>query len=100
MFSIKLNPNLLDHSEVVVRQSGHNLSSFCRAAVAVTGLVLAIVGIVTLSVYSQTPGSKGVAPALWPTSSSLQIDSTRLNLIMFLHPHCPCSRNSVDELEK
>lgn len=36
----------------------------------------------------------------WPTASRLEHDSNRLTLVTFIHPHCPCSRASLNELCK
>jgi hypothetical protein len=49
--------------------------------------------------YTATPGRAGDAPASWPAGSHLPLAADRPMLLMFLHPRCPCSRASVDELE-
>ncbi len=37
-------------------------------------------------------------PVRWPRSSALCFDDRRWNLLIFVHPACPCSRASIDEL--
>ena len=39
-------------------------------------------------------------PQQWPVESALQFDRSRTNLLLFIHPHCPCSRATVAELAK
>jgi hypothetical protein len=50
--------------------------------------------------YSAKPGESASAPANWPEQTQLQLAKNSYNLIMFLHPQCPCSRASVGELER
>jgi hypothetical protein len=44
--------------------------------------------------------SEDTAPPLfvWPSESALKPCFDRPTLVMFLHPHCPCSAASLDEL--
>jgi hypothetical protein len=60
------------------------------------GIVLA--GTFLMVAYANTPGEAGVPPASWPDSSRLQRNPQKPTLVMFIHPHCPCSRASVGEL--
>jgi len=55
-------------------------------------------GFFGLSFYESTPGPRGDAPRRWPGDCSVQADAGRFNLVMALHPNCPCSRSSVREL--
>src|SRR5207248_4066088 len=50
--------------------------------------------------YSNTPGTGGPAPVAWPGASQIPLDSNRPTLVMFAHPHCPCTRASLGELER
>ena len=49
--------------------------------------------------YSLVPGAAGMPPALWPPQSRLARTAGDLTLVMVVHPHCPCSRASIAELE-
>ena len=51
----------------------------------------------TLWLYSNTPGEPGTPPARWPPDAPLQLGNGA-TLLMFAHPHCPCSRASIGEL--
>ncbi len=63
-------------------------------------LTIAIVGgMGILWRYSLTPGAAGNPPALWPVQSRLTRKSGALTLVMVVHPHCPCTRASIGELE-
>jgi hypothetical protein len=48
--------------------------------------------------FETTPGRAAVAPPTWPSSSRVQRASD-WTLVMLIHPHCSCSRASVQELE-
>jgi hypothetical protein len=61
------------------------------------GLALGF-GFVLLGAYAARPGDPGAPPQCWPRSSVLVRDESRFNLLVFLHPACPCSRASVEEL--
>ena len=62
-------------------------------------LVLSIVGMSALASYSSRPGDPGDSPLSWPQATSL----TRFkgfNLLVFVHPECPCSRATIGELDR
>ena len=40
----------------------------------------------------------GTPPALWPAQSRIARKPGSLSLVMVVHPHCPCSRASIEEL--
>ncbi len=62
-------------------------------------LTLAIVaGTGMLWRYSLTPGVAGTPPAVWPAQSRLARKAGALTLVMLVHPHCSCSRASLEEL--
>lgn len=51
-----------------------------------------------LSAYKTTPGEGGDPPATWPADSPIAGPSGRWVLVLFAHPHCPCTRATVGEL--
>ncbi len=57
-------------------------------------------GFAGLFLYSFTPGGAGLAPPRWPAGVGLEPDPDRANLVLLAHPHCPCTRASLDELER
>jgi hypothetical protein len=50
--------------------------------------------------YSQTAGDASGAPVKLPAGSLLELQRQKPTLAMFVHPHCPCSRASVSELDR
>jgi hypothetical protein len=48
--------------------------------------------------FEMRPAAVARSPELWPQNSALAHSFERPTLLMFVHPHCPCSRASVDEL--
>src|SRR5262245_39629315 len=45
-----------------------------------------------------TPGTHGVIPITWPSDSAIALDAQKPTMMMTLHPRCPCSRASLEEL--
>ncbi len=64
----------------------------------VAWLATVVTGTFLLLAYSNAPGKPGSPPENWPQSSQVPHDKERPTLIMFMHPHCPCSRASIGEL--
>jgi hypothetical protein len=60
--------------------------------------VAAAIGMGLLATYANTAGKSSPAPAT--IGHKLDATSTRNQLLMFLHPHCPCSVASVNELAR
>jgi hypothetical protein len=59
------------------------------------GAVLAWIGI-----YANTPNAPARPPERWPEQSQLPRVPGQPNLVMFVHPRCPCSRASLGELAR
>jgi hypothetical protein len=57
-------------------------------------------GFAQLLQYAATPGTSQPSPLSWPDESSLERDTTRPNLVMFVHPRCSCTRASMSEWER
>ena len=77
-----------------------HLRPICLGTIAMSGLFCAIVGLAVLVVHSETPGAKGITPVTWPRDSRLVHSKTGVTLLVFLHPHCPCGRATVNQLEQ
>ncbi len=71
------------------------------AVVAAVALWLAAAGtgFGLLEAYKAVPGDAAAAPPSWPAGSQVRPDPGRASLLLFCHPHCPCTRASLDELE-
>jgi hypothetical protein len=61
-------------------------------------LVAIVCGVVYALVYESTPTASEPPAERWPAGTSCSLAAQGATLVMFLHPHCPCSRASVAEL--
>lgn len=50
--------------------------------------------------YESTPGQAADAPRRWPADTRLQRAAGLPTLVLLIHPHCSCSRATIDELSK
>jgi hypothetical protein len=71
------------------------LTSACFLWTLAVGLGLSV-----LWRYENAPGQAANPPARWPTDSCIHHASDHATLIMLAHPHCPCTRASIEELAK
>ncbi|MCE9554570.1 MAG: hypothetical protein K8T91_14525 [Planctomycetes bacterium] len=67
---------------------------------ALIWLLACVAGLGWLMRYQNQPGPIAQTPSLWPSDSKIARVADGTTLIMFVHPHCPCSRASLDELER
>ncbi len=80
------------------------VSPISKKSLLVGGLVLGWLltagwGMWRLAAYSFAPGAQGVAPARWPASSQLARNPHGLTAVLALHPECPCSEATLEELD-
>ena len=68
------------------------------AVVLVWGAIV-LAGMGALIHYENTPGAAARSPKQWPQQSGLVPSDSVATLVMFVHPHCPCTRASLGELE-
>jgi hypothetical protein len=61
-------------------------------------LALVVGGLTLLAIHAAKPGRQGPAPRSWPNSSRIVPSPNRANLLVFAHPHCPCTRATLGEL--
>ncbi len=57
-------------------------------------------GFLLLLGYKNTPGAVGPELTDWPASAEVRPDPACPNLVLFAHPHCPCTRASLEELDR
>lgn len=50
--------------------------------------------------YESTPGVAVTTPGRWPAASRIEPAADRATLVMLAHPHCPCTRASINELSR
>ncbi len=63
-------------------------------------LIVVSLGMLVLVDYSRTPGTTNFKSASWPNNSQISRGVWVPTLVMFLHPRCPCSRASLNELAR
>ncbi|HEY2253931.1 MAG TPA: hypothetical protein VGH74_22805 [Planctomycetaceae bacterium] len=86
-------PNRDDALRRAIRGSG--------LAIPVIAWVVAVaIGYALINRYSTTPGERGQPPGKWPSDSGLVRSPDRANLVMCVHPRCPCTRASMAELNE
>lgn len=56
-------------------------------------------GLTMLWAYAGTPGPAAAALPMWPAGAFAR-DAGKPALVLFLHPHCACSRATVSELAR
>lgn len=57
-------------------------------------------GFASLERYTNTPGREAAAPSRLPQLAALPLSSDKPQLLMFVHPRCPCTRASLEELAR
>jgi hypothetical protein len=68
-------------------------------ALGLWGAVIAA-GCLALVAPANSPGARGRSVPDWPQNCVIPIDGRHPTLLMFLHPLCPCSSASIDELRE
>lgn len=53
-----------------------------------------------LTQYQNAPGEPAQAPEQWPSESRLPPASKEATLLVFAHPHCPCTDATMEELAR
>ncbi len=59
-----------------------------------------VLGLTGLAGYSYAPGDEGGPPLHWPGGGVVAAFPNTWNLILFVHPSCPCSRASLGEMNR
>ena len=56
-------------------------------------------GLLGFAFYMHSPGTPSAPPERWPVTSTLSLHPDRTTMLFFVHPRCPCTLASTDELE-
>ena len=73
--------------------------SQCVPLVVAWGLLTGM-GMLGLMLYEGKANTAATAPERWPDEVRLSRNETSATLLLFVHPHCPCSRATLGELER
>jgi hypothetical protein len=71
---------------------------FITALLGATWMAALAFGGHVLFKYETTPGSLGSVTSNWPSATIIPHQTDKPTLLMFAHPHCPCTRASIGEL--
>ena len=77
---------------------GNRSTGFLTLA-GVFWVLFVAIGFLMLAEEEFTPLEAGPQVALFPRNSALQLVSDKPTLVLFAHPHCPCTRASLHELD-
>jgi hypothetical protein len=75
-------------------------ASRLTSAAVIAWSLLVLAAFVAVARWEHRPGAWTPPPQAWPASSPLARSTNELTLLVFVHPHCPCTRASLDELER
>jgi hypothetical protein len=50
--------------------------------------------------YQNKPGITQVTSSLWPNSARVTLAKNKPTMLLFMHPYCPCSRATLDNLSR
>lgn len=71
------------------------------SAILLTGWTLAcVLGFGYLWAHSHREGERDAAPASWPAESEIDFSGDCRQALVFIHPHCPCTRATLAELRR
>lgn len=62
------------------------------------GLLSGLAGLLALGAYDSRPANQRGWQTSWPTSVPLAANRDSATTLMFVHPHCPCTVASVEQL--
>jgi hypothetical protein len=71
-----------------------------RIGLCLLWLLSAAAGFFIILNHQNAQGAVGGTPRHFPAHSGLTLDPARKTLIMFAHPRCPCTRASIEELNR
>ncbi|HWZ97073.1 MAG TPA: hypothetical protein VN025_04865 [Candidatus Dormibacteraeota bacterium] len=63
-------------------------------------LVAAALGQRVMLNYDYAAGTPGAAPKKWPVATQVPRTPGLFSIVVFAHPHCPCTRATVEELAR
>jgi hypothetical protein len=71
-----------------------------RVNLAVLGwLIMLAGGLLYFNKYETTPGVTRPSSNRWPSGGAVTFSPGKVNLVVFAHPRCPCTRASLAELK-
>lgn len=91
--------NIENISKLELKQDGRDLRRmFVFMLVSLVWVAAVLVYYAHFLAYEAKPAKMDPPSAVWPTGSNLELSTSRMNLVMFIHPKCPCTNASLTEL--
>jgi hypothetical protein len=69
-------------------------------ALAIGWLAAVLGGLGWLALYANTPARETEPQSMWPANRQISLNKKLPTLVLFAHPHCPCTRASIAELAR
>jgi hypothetical protein len=76
------------------------LAPWLVAALAGLWLIAAALGLRVMLNYEYSAAASGVPPKKWPLTTKIRRTPGLPAIVVVAHPHCPCSRATVEELAR
>jgi hypothetical protein len=95
---VPLNSILIQPTPVDARLLPRIRRAHVLFASAILWLLVIGAGLWTLWVYENTSGKLAQPPPQWPANSRIQPSPEHATLVVLAHPHCPCTRATIEEL--
>jgi len=71
-----------------------------RTTLCLAWMLATAAGLFGMARYEQAAGRVGDTPGSWPAGTPVTLDHKRAVLLLFAHPKCPCTRASIEELNR
>ncbi|HEY1599792.1 MAG TPA: hypothetical protein VGG64_09335 [Pirellulales bacterium] len=91
-------PAMMAEDPGMSETNGRKRTTLAFGLTAALWLAIVIGGAVILNLHATTPGTQSEGPPRWPDASRIVRNAHGATLLVFVHPHCPCSRTTVGEL--
>lgn len=79
---------------------GRRSRALFASATTAAWLCAVFAGTTVLMRYKNAPGAQVEPPARWPAESTVARVPGHAMLVLVAHPHCPCTRASLTELDR
>ncbi len=92
--------NMTGHAsrQYELKQRGGRVSWIVLPSLTLVWFSLVGIGLAWMWDYEATPAKATTQQLQWPDDSQIERSQERQTLLLFAHPHCPCTRATIGEL--
>jgi hypothetical protein len=90
---------MMDWNQPVIKKVKNGWSQGLLIFAGILWVALLAAGFTLLEREEFTPVANAPVTASFPANSAIQLAADKPTLLLFFHPHCPCSRASLHELD-